>query len=125
MRLGRWVLLLMAVAAGLWLFQGPSPNLFRGFSREAPGPIDRAKAAAEKNNSRVGETTGAQTEADAGPSAAGVTENMTPGQVRALLGPPSESRTETTDAGVLREIWTYSQTGKTVVFENGVAVSIR
>ncbi len=125
MRLGRWCLLLLAVAAGLWFFKGPSTNVFHGFSRESPGPIDRAKAAAEKSSNRAGETTAAQSEADAAAPAAGVTENMTPDQVKALLGPPSDSRSETTDAGVRRETWTYAQTGKTVVFENGVAVSIR
>ncbi|MEO8191736.1 MAG: hypothetical protein ABI682_15490 [Acidobacteriota bacterium] len=125
MKLGSLALLLIAVAAGLWLFRDSSTNAFHGFSRESPAPIDRAKAAADKSNARAAETDAAQTEADAAAPAAGVTENMTPAQVKALLGPPSDSTSETTDAGVRRETWTYAQTGKTVVFENGIAVSIR
>ena len=54
----------------------------------------------------------------------GVTENMTPDQVRALLGPPDEIETPASDGGRPRERWIYRQAGKAVVFENGVAVSI-
>jgi hypothetical protein len=54
-----------------------------------------------------------------------VTENMTPDQVRALLGPPTEVQTGTTDSGAPRETWVYRNVGKTVVFENGIAVSVR
>ena len=50
---------------------------------------------------------------------------MTPDQVRALIGPPDDVQTETTDSGVRRETWTYRNVGKTVVFENGVATSVR
>ncbi len=50
---------------------------------------------------------------------------MTPDQVRALLGSPDDVSTETTGSGVARETWTYRSVGKTVVFENGVAVSVR
>ena len=52
---------------------------------------------------------------------AGVTENMTPDQVRALLGAPDE----VTSDGRAREVWTYRSVGKTVTFENGVATSVR
>ena len=125
MRFGRVLLFLLAAGVGLWLYKGQSTSLVRGSAEDKAAPIDRAKAAAEKSNARTAETAGAQTEADAAAPAAGVTENMTQDQVRALLGPPSDTRSETTDAGVRREIWTYSQAGKTVIFENGVAVSIR
>jgi hypothetical protein len=50
---------------------------------------------------------------------------MTPDQVRNLLGAPSDTRSETLDTGVRRETWTYSQVNKTVVFENGIVVSIQ
>ena len=59
------------------------------------------------------------------PLAGTVSENMTPDQVRALLGTPDDVATETTSAGGTRETWTYRNVGKTVVFENGVAVSVR
>ena len=45
---------------------------------------------------------------------------MTPDQVRALLGAPDDVSSE---GG--REVWTYRNVGKTVVFENGVATSVR
>lgn len=67
---------------------------------------------------------GVKREADSG-SPAGVTENMTPDQVRALLGAPDEVTSETTDSGVTRERWIYRSAGKTVVFENGVATSVQ
>ncbi|HXM78584.1 MAG TPA: hypothetical protein VOA00_05055 [Thermoanaerobaculia bacterium] len=121
MRAGRLLLFLLAAAAGLWLYRSSSSSLIQGKDDSKSAPIDRAKAAAEKSQARNAEAAAAQGQADGG----SVTENMTPDQVRALLGPPSETRVETTDSGVRREIWTYSQPGKTVTFENGVAVSIR
>ena len=63
-------------------------------------------------------------ESDSSAGAAGVTENMTPDQVRTLIGPPDDVQTETTDSGIRRETWTYRSVGKTVVFENGIAVSV-
>lgn len=125
MRSGRVILFLLAAAAGLWLYRSSSSSLVQGKDDSRSAPIDRAKAAAEKSRARDAETAAAQGQADGAGSGAAVTENMTPDQVRGLLGPPSETRFETTDSGVRREIWTYSQAGKTVIFENGVAVSIR
>jgi hypothetical protein len=86
-------------------------------------PIRRAKAAAAANDSRVSAAAATGREADQ--SAAGVTENMSPDQVRALLGAPDDVQSETLDSGMRRETWTYRSVGKTVVFENGVAVSVR
>jgi hypothetical protein len=86
-------------------------------------PVRRARAAAAANDARV--DAAASVSHDADQSAAGVTENMTPEQVRSLIGPPDDVQTETLDSGARRETWTYRSVGKTVVFENGVAVSIR
>ena len=55
----------------------------------------------------------------------GVTENMTPEQVRALLGNPDDVESYATDAGKPAERWTYRQAHRTVVFENGIAVSVQ
>ena len=88
-------------------------------------PIDRARTAAARSNADSAATSAAQSAADSGSPAAGVTENMTPDQVRNLLGSPSDTRSETLDTGIVRETWTYSQVNKTVVFENGVVASIR
>jgi hypothetical protein len=49
---------------------------------------------------------------------------MTPDQVRALLGAPDETSTETSETGTPREKWTYRSVGKTVVFENGIVVRV-
>jgi hypothetical protein len=49
---------------------------------------------------------------------------MTPDQVRALLGPPDDVTSETTEMGASRERWTYRSVGKSVVFENGIVVRI-
>ena len=82
-------------------------------------PIERARAAARRGEERNEQTREAGREADSGP-AAGVSENMTAEQVRALLGPPEEVRSETTEGGGSRELWIYRRANRTVVFENGV-----
>ena len=56
--------------------------------------------------------------------AGAVTENMTPEQVRALLGPPDDVSSEESASGASRERWTYRKAGKSVVFENGVAIRV-
>jgi hypothetical protein len=59
------------------------------------------------------------------PQGGSVSENMTPDQVRRLLGAPDEVTTETTGAGAARETWTYKSVGKSVVFENGVVIAVQ
>jgi hypothetical protein len=127
MRASRLILLLVVVGAGLYLLKNYS-GLFGGRPPEAaPGPaspIDRARAVRAESDRKVAERESVSREADSAP-AAGVTENMTPDQVRALLGPPDEVESGTTENGQSRQTWTYRRVGKTVVFENGVAVSVR
>jgi hypothetical protein len=53
-----------------------------------------------------------------------ISENMTPDQVRSLLGSPDETRTETSETGASRERWIYRSVGKSVVFENGVVIRV-
>lgn len=119
-------LLLLLAAAGIVAYLVKTQGLL---TRSAPGetrgsPIDRARTAAAASDARTsaGEAVGREVDQ---PSNGGVTENMTPDQVRALLGAPDDVSTETTGAGVPRETWTYRSVGKTVVFENGIAVSVR
>ena len=88
------------------------------------GPIDRARAAASASDARTSAREAAGRDAD-GAGGGSVSENMTPDQVRSLLGTPDETSTETLPSGGTRETWTYKSAGKTVVFENGVAVSVR
>jgi len=124
MRLGRLVLILLVIALAYWL--ATRAGWIRSGSPEgvsATSPVDRARTAAAASSGRSAQTGEAQREADtAAPGA--ITENMTPDQVRALLGPPEETSTETTETGATRERWSYRRVGKTVVFENGVVVRI-
>jgi hypothetical protein len=116
------VLTLLIVAGVIaWLVKTyAGKNLAPAGSSE--DPIHRARAAAAANDARVDAAASVSREADQ--SAAGVTENMTPDQVRSLLGAPDDVQSETMASGGTRETWTYRSVGKTVVFENGVAVSI-
>ena len=127
MRASRLILLLVVVAAGLYIFKNYS-GLFTSRSPEAAAgpssPIDRAKALREEANRKATASENTAREAEQAP-AAGVTENMTPDQVRSLLGSPDDVEKTTLDGGGTRETWTYRSAGKTVVFENGVAVSVR
>jgi hypothetical protein len=88
-------------------------------------PIDRARTAAAANDARTAAGQGVAREADQPVNGGTVTENMTPDQVRALIGSPDDVSTETTATGGPREIWTYRSVGKTVVFENGVVAGVR
>ncbi len=117
-------LLTLLIVAGViaWLVKTYAPHGVSG-GASPEDPIRRARAAAAANDARVSEAAATSRESDQ--SAAGVTENMTPDQVRALLGAPDDVQTETLDSGMRRETWSYRSVGKTVVFENGVAVSIR
>lgn len=121
------LLLVLIVAAVAW-YLAKSNGLLSPATPSTPGggPIERARAAAAANDARAAAGAAVARESDQpGSAASGVTENMTPDQVRSLLGPPDDVQTETTDAGVRKETWTYRNVGKSVVFENGVAVSIR
>ena len=122
----RYILLLVVVAVGLYLWQHSAKNMGVGSDgQSAPSPMNRARTAAAKGNGDAARAEASQSAVDAGAPAAGVTENMTMDQVRSMMGPPSDTRSETLDNGVVRETWTYGQVNKTVVFENGVAVSVR
>jgi len=120
-------LLLLLAAAGVVVYLVKTQGLL---TRSTPGetrgsPIDRARTAAAASDARTSAGEAVRREADQPATGGAVTENMTPDQVRALIGSPDDVSTETTGAGVARETWTYRSVGKTVVFENGVVSSIR
>jgi hypothetical protein len=121
-------LLLFLLAAGIAFYIVRShglPSRAAGPDAAPPaGPLERARAAAAANDARVAAGDALAREAER-PGGGGVSENMTPEQVRALLGPPDEVTTETTPSGVSREIWAYRSVGKSVVFENGIVSAIR
>jgi hypothetical protein len=119
--MARILVVLLALGAVYYLYKHSAGSAAQTPDASSNAPIDRARRAAAASDARTSAAEPAQAEADG----TRVSENMTPDQVRALLGSPSDIRTETTDGGVRREIWTYGSVGKTVVFEDGVAVSIR
>ncbi|HTR01967.1 MAG TPA: hypothetical protein VMN82_02135 [Thermoanaerobaculia bacterium] len=122
------LLLVLVVAGVLWYVaksQGWLPSSGGSGAASSTDPIGRARAAAAASDAQTNAAASMSREADQSGAAAGVTENMTPDQVRALLGAPDDVQTEALDSGARRETWTYRSAGKTVVFENGVAISIR
>jgi hypothetical protein len=129
--MARILAVLLALGAVYYLYrhsagtasQAPDASSTASPDASSTGPISRSRRVARESEQRNAAAESARRDAEA-PSGT-VSENMTPDQVRALLGPPSEVRSETMDNGGAREIWTYTSVGKTVVFENGVAVSVR
>jgi len=126
MSLGRLLALAIVLLIAWWVFTKSGL-----FGRHEPAavdgraPIERAREVSRKSAERNAARSSAQTEADSTAPGGAVTENMTPDQVRALLGSPSDIQSETTESGARREKWIYSSVGKTVIFENGVVVSIQ
>ena len=125
MSAGRILGLLIAVAIAVWLvrssgfFDHPAPET--GIST----PVEKARAAARASDTRSVQAEAASHDADSRAAGGGsVSENMTPEQVRALLGAPDSVDSETAGDGIARERWTYRQAGKTVVFENGIVVRV-
>jgi hypothetical protein len=126
MSFGRLLLVLLVLAGGFWLVRtqhliGPAADAAGDGTTAAP--TDRARAAVRASARREAQTEAAKQSLDSEPAGT-VSENMTPEQVRALLGPPDSMDSETSDSGVSREKWTYRSVGKTVVFENGIVARI-
>ena len=122
----RIILLLIVVAVGYWLYKNSAGGLLGSRSGEdaARAPIERARAAARAIENRQAETDRLGREEPTPREAGRVHENMTPAEVRTLLGPPDETTSSTSETGALRETWYYRSVGKTVVFENGVVARI-
>lgn len=120
----RLLLLLIALGVIWYLVRHYGILTPTGLSTAPANPVERARAAASASDARTSAREAAGRDAD---SAGGgtVTENMTPDQVRSLLGSPDETSTEQLPSGGTRETWTYKSVGKTVVFENGIVVSVR
>jgi hypothetical protein len=124
MRLGRLLLILLVLALAYWLVTRAGLLSSRSGAEPSEAPVDRARTAAAASSSRAGQADSAQREADAAAPSGAISENMTPDQVRALLGSPDETVGETSETGTSREKWIYRRVGKTVVFENGIVVRV-
>ena len=126
--MSRLILLVIVVAAGIWLYKNSAGGLLGTKSVDpAPrAPIERARDAAHRSEVRQSELDQLGREAADNTREAGrVHENMTPAEVRAMMGDPDEVTTGTSASGRPQETWIYRNVGKTVIFENGVAVSVR
>lgn len=124
--MGRLILIVIVLAVGYWLYKNSAGSLFgsKGTDSSSSAPIDRARDAARKSDARHAEADRLGSEAAAPREAGRVHENMTPSEVRALMGAPDEITSDTSATGAPRETWIYRNVGKRVVFENGVAVSV-
>lgn len=123
--MSRLILLVIVVAVALWLYKHSAGGLLGtkddGASR---APIERARDVARRSDARAAETDQLGREAATGREAGRVQENMTPAEVRSLMGSPDEVTSGTSANGAPQETWIYRSVGKTVVFENGVAISV-
>jgi hypothetical protein len=132
MTAGRVLGLLLAVAVIAWLLPTATSVLRPGSPRAGiPGSAEKAPAQRAREAAQASEAVRAQTEAVSratdsqdGGKLTSVSENMTPDQIRSLIGPPDSVDTETTENGIVREKWTYRRVGKTIVFENGIVVRV-
>ncbi len=125
MSLGRLLLILIVLALVVRFLKSSGVFLPKSTAPPQSGPIDRARAVARQSEERRTQAEGVKREADSGSPSGAVTENMTPDQVRALLGAPDDVVSETSNSGTPREKWTYRSVGKTVIFENGVVVRVQ
>jgi len=117
MKPGRLIAIVILLAAGLWVWKNRSD-----VEKVLPaGSRDPQKSRASSSDSQLTE---AAREAEKS-SATGVTDNMTPDQVRGVLGSPDEVESFTTESGKPGEKWTYRQAHRMVIFESGIAVSVQ
>ena len=124
--MARLILLLLVVGVGLWLYKNSAGGLFgsRPEASSTTAPVGRARTAAATIERRQAETDRLAGEAAAPREAGRVHENMTPSEVRALMGPPDEVTSGYSASGGPQETWIYKSVGKKVVFEDGVAVRV-
>jgi len=122
----RLILLVLVVAAGFWLYKNSSGGLLGSRSDEAASraPIERARQAAEKAKERQAEIDRLGSESAPPREPGRVHENMTPDEVKALMGAPDEIVPGASDSGTPRETWYYKSVGKKIVFEKGIAILV-
>jgi hypothetical protein len=125
--MSRLILLVLVVGVGLWLYKISAGGLLGTTGVDpAPGaPVERARDAAHRSEARQTELVQLGREASSNDRESGrVLENMTPSEVRAMMGDPDEVTSGISASGAPQETWIYRRVGKRVVFENGVAVSV-
>ncbi len=126
--MSRLILLLLVVGVGLWLYKNSAGGLLGTNAPEpaSQAPLEKARAAAHRSEARQSELDRMGRDAVASEREAGrVHENMTPSEVRAMMGAPDETSSGYSAAGIPQETWIYRSVGKKIVFENGYAVSVQ
>ena len=116
MKVSSIVAIIVLAGAGVWVYQNRG-KLFSPAGAPEAGKTDEI----QRHNAAVEE---AGAEAAKATPGGGITENMTPDQIRSVLGPPDDIETSTNDQGKPVEKWTYRRAGKVVTFVDGVAVSV-
>ena len=126
--MGRLILLVIVLAVGFWLYKNSAGGLFGSRSTstgvEASAPLDRARAAAKKANERQLEADRIGQQDTSTGAGSQIHENMTPSDVRALLGSPDEITTGISETGAPRDTWLYRSVGKKVIFQSGFVISV-
>ena len=115
MKPGKILLWIVVIAAGAWFVKNRNRVL-----HSVESTTEKPAAAAAAHDSALAEAAKEADKAQGG----GVTDNMTPDQVRSVLGNPDSIEPLSSDDGKTRERWIYRQAGKAVVFENGIAVRV-
>lgn len=126
--MSRLILIVLVVGVGLWLYKHSAGGLLGTNAPESASqaPLEKARAAAHRSEAREAELDRMGREAVASDREAGrVHENMTPSEVRAMMGAPDETSSGYSAAGAPQETWIYRSVGKKIVFENGYAVSVQ
>ena len=125
--MSRLILLVIVVAAGVWLYKNSAGGLLgsKAAEPESQAPLERARAAARRSEERHSEADRIGGEASSTREAGRVHENMTPSEVRAMMGAPDEVTSGYSAAGVPQDTWSYRSVGRKIVFENGYAVSVQ
>ena len=126
--MGRLILLVIVLAVGFWLYKNSAGGLLGSRStstgEEASAPLDRAKTAAKKANERQLEADQIGQQDTSTGAGSQIHENMTPSDVRALLGSPDEITTGISETGAPRDTWLYRSVGKKVIFQSGFVISV-
>jgi hypothetical protein len=122
----RLIGIVIALYAVVWLVKSYGVLSPKHGTDATSSAIEKAREAEKKSDSYNAQLATASQEASQAVSRGGsVTENMTPGQVRGLLGEPDQIEQTTSDTGKAQERWIYRSVGRTVLFENGIAISIQ
>ena len=123
--MGRLIGILLTLAVVAWVVKTYGVFGSKPGSDATSTAMEKVKETEKKSDSYNSQLAAAAQEATQAGGNGTVSENMTPEQVRALLGEPDSIEQTTSDTGKAQERWIYRSVNKTVLFENGIAVSVQ